>query len=165
MVLLAVAGAGVGCILPVDQAVGAVLGGGGHGFGKPGVESLGRDLGTGAEEPQVVVAEAGADDEDAFVAQGGEGAAEGEVLLRAVAVTERDLEQRDRGVGIHDVGGDEGAVVVALLGVEPDGRPAALIRSCAFCARSGAPGALYWIWNVSGGSRNSRRPSGGAPRT
>ena len=80
------------------------------------------DLGAGAEEAEVVVGKARADDEDAFVAQRGEGAAEGEVFGGRVAPAERDLEQGDAGVRVHDVSRDEGAVVVALLRVQPHGQ-------------------------------------------
>ena len=82
MVLLRVAGAGMGGGFPVQQGVGAGGAGFAHRHGQPVVKRLGRHAGARSEQAQVMVGQARADDQHAFVAQGRKGAAEGEVRLR-----------------------------------------------------------------------------------
>ena len=122
VILLGVAGPGVGGVFPVQHGVGAGLAGLAHGDGQPVVKGLGRHFGARPEQAQVVVAEAGADDQHTFVAQGSQGAAKGEMRLWRVAVLQRHLIDRHRGIGIHHIGGRKGAVVKALLGVKVGGQ-------------------------------------------
>ena len=68
------------------------------------------------EERQAVGQEAGADDQHALVAQLAQAAAEGEQLV-GVLGRQRHLQDRDVGLGIHDLQRDPGAVVEPARGV------------------------------------------------
>ena len=86
MILLCVAGTGIRGFLPVEQGLCAICAWQGQRFVQPGIKGLRRDLGTWAEVREVVIAEAGSHDQNVFIAQGSKGAAQGEMLGRAVAV-------------------------------------------------------------------------------
>jgi hypothetical protein len=111
------AGGGV----PGGQAGVALGRGQGHGVGQPAVE-LGADRRRAriAVAAHVVVAHAAADDQHAFVAQRRQRLAVADVRLR-VQAARGHLQHRHVGVGKGHHQRDEGAVVVAALGVDGGG--------------------------------------------
>ncbi|OIQ64873.1 hypothetical protein GALL_535750 [mine drainage metagenome] len=119
VIFLAVADARVGRRFPIQQirrALGRSLG---QGPVQPCVERGRRNLGLWAKHAQVVIAKAGADDQHTVVPQGGKRAAKREMRGGIVAGLQRHLEQRHVSLGIHHIGGHEGAVVIALRGIQP----------------------------------------------
>ena len=126
---------------PVEQGLAACRGGGIDDVAGQPVVELARRSGAGrAEQPEVVEREAAADDEHAFVAQRGECTSDGEVLRRVVAMAQRELQDRDLCVGVHDVERCEHAVVVATRGIRAHrdaGAVEQLADACRHLGRSG----------------------------
>src|SRR5579864_3612102 len=85
---------------------------------KPIVEEFGNMSCAGSELPQVVIAEAAADDQDALAAQWRERAADGHVRGRIVTRFQGELDDGYVGVRIHDDQRSEGSVIEPLVRIE-----------------------------------------------
>ncbi len=110
--------AGRRCVCPIGEASIALLFVPRRRVSQPCVERLRDRACPGiAKSAQVVERHAAAQDEHPFVAQRGERAPDGEVLLGVESGLERQLHGRHVRVGVRELERNEGAVIEAALGV------------------------------------------------
>jgi len=86
-----------------------------QGLLQPVIKGPGRLAGGGTELAQVVIGEAAADDQHAFLTQRRQGTAHGDVGGRVTIALQGELQYRHIRLGVDHAQGDEGAMVESLL--------------------------------------------------